>query len=62
MSATSKDTVLFECPDCGRTLHVDRLEDDPPTGRKCILQCDRCDDGDFHESRWLDENGKDLEP
>lgn len=61
MSTNIKDSVTFECPDCGRKKTVERCDGDHPTARICVLQCNRCDDGDFHEPEWFTEDRKPLD-
>jgi hypothetical protein len=41
---------------------VHREDTDPPTAVRATLQCDRCDDGDFHSPEFFDGDGKWVNP
>lgn len=52
--------IKLRCPDCNRMLEVDREPEDPAQAVEIVLQCDRCDDGDFHSPVYYDKDGKEL--
>lgn len=56
-----KDPITFECPDCGRKATVERCVMDHPTAKIGVLQCPKCDDGDFHEAQWFTADRKPLD-
>lgn len=61
-TSVGEGQITFECPDCGRTLLVDREFNDPPGAAKARLQCDRCDDNDRHSPEYYDADGKWIDP
>lgn len=54
--------IVLWCPDCGREVSVSRVEMDPPSAVRARLQCDRCDDGDFHSPDYTDADGRWVDP
>jgi len=52
--------LLLRCPKCRRTQHTDRQEHDYPEAVRLEIVCPECDDGDFHEPFYYDENGKHI--
>jgi hypothetical protein len=54
--------IVLECPDCGREAVIDREPSDPEAAVRCVLQCDRCDDGDRHSPEFFDGAGKWVHP
>ena len=52
--------VTLRCPDCGKTRHVARESTDYHDTHTVELQCDSCDDGDFHSEVHFDANGRHI--
>lgn len=50
-------SITIECPDCSRTMLIDRDRTDPSMAVRLRLQCDQCDDGDFHSPEYVDADG-----
>lgn len=52
--------ITMECPWCKKTLEVDRDAGDPPEAVRIALQCDTCDDGDFHSPVFYAADGEQV--
>lgn len=52
--------ITLRCPDCGIELQVERDDTDYPEAAVLEVRCDKCDDGDFAESVYLDADGKHI--
>lgn len=50
--------IQVRCTGCNRTMETDRQPEDPPTAMELLVPCPACDDGDFHEARYLTSTGK----
>lgn len=52
------DQLLIQCPVCGISAVIPKIEDDPPTAAKLIQKCRNCivDVNDL-EMTWLDKHG-----
>lgn len=50
--------LLIQCPVCGISMVIQKIEDDPPTATKLIQKCRNCivDVNDL-EMTWLDKHG-----
>lgn len=54
------DNITMRCPDCDKTVQSPRDPTDYPETHTIVVQCDECDDGDFHEAFHLDADGKHI--
>ncbi len=54
--------ITINCPDCGRTMSIERQPEDPPSAASMKMQCDRCSDGDWHSPEYFDAAGKWVNP
>lgn len=55
--------ITLRCPRCRRKKPYERSVDPrvPATVSVITIICPKCDNGDFHEERWFDANGVELE-
>jgi hypothetical protein len=54
------DLILLRCTKCPREMQVSRQETDYPEAVRVETCCDRCDDGDFHETFQYDAEGNHI--
>lgn len=57
------EPIILRCPRCRRKKSYERSVDPriPATVAVITIICPKCDDGDFHEERWFDATGVELE-
>ncbi len=57
------EAITLRCPRCRRKKPYERSVDPrvPAAVAVITIICPKCDDGDFHEERWFDANGVELE-
>lgn len=54
-------SVKLECPMCKMVMPDCTREDtDPPSAVRVVIICNLCDDGDFHEPRFFDAEGREV--
>ena len=56
--------IILRCPRCRRKKEYARAIDPriPEKVSMIMIVCPKCDDGDFHNERWFDENNIELVP
>lgn len=52
--------IQVRCIVCNRTMEIDRRPSDPKSAMELLVPCPACDDGDFHEPRYLTASGRDA--
>lgn len=52
--------VTLRCPECKNQKLVPRDKTDPPETALVILQCDRCNEGDFDSPMYFAADGRQL--
>ena len=54
------EKVTLYCPKCKRRQKSTREADDPPGTAVVIIQCPKCNGGDFDTPKYQDANGAEL--
>lgn len=54
--------IALRCPSCNKRAYDERRDGDPVQAMEAVIICPDCDDGDFHEMRFLTAAGKELLP
>lgn len=52
--------ITLRCPKCGNQKLVPRDKTDPPETALVVLQCDRCNEGDFDSPLYYAADGRQL--
>jgi len=52
--------VMLRCPKCGRKQQTTAELDDPPAAETIIIQCPKCNAGDFDSPKYVDADGKEI--
>jgi len=52
--------IALRCPKCNKRGYDARREGDPMRAMEIVIICINCDDGDFHEPRFVTASGKEV--
>jgi len=50
--------IFIQCPKCTKLDIIDRIKDDPYDAVTVGIICPNCDDGDFHEPVYYNNDGE----
>lgn len=55
-----RDLVSLHCPDCGKTIRVDRDIADPPSTAKIEIACNKCSQDPERAVKWFNAKGQQI--